>query len=803
MIFRIYKNILYLPLLIVLHHVNASAQIQQALSGKVTDVKGAVIDYAILELHAVTDSSIIKTEVTDSNGKYSITLPSVVHSYLKVTALGFSGQTKVIHDTTSTQIDFVLKEASHEIGGITISAQKPLIERKIDRTIFNVSQSISAIGGDGLDAIKKAPGVNVSNGNIALIGKNTVNILVNDKLIQLSGDDLINYLRSLSADNISRIEIITTPPAQYEAAGNSGLINIVLKKDRSDGLNGTVRAGYQQATFGTWIGGGNINYHHNKLSVNARLSYNYGAIQPKENSIANFPSQTFESTDKRKDNRNSLQAILGLDYELHKGGVVGFQFMGGYAKPNISEHTNTAVIRNNALDSILYTDAYTKRLFHSNSINLNYAWDIDSTGKKLNANINQLWYGNDQDRHFISKNFYGNEVNPTGYESDNKTLGNQAIKIATAQVDVAHPTRLISLSYGGKVSFITNNSANTFFSLHDAEYRKDDALSNQFNYTENIQALYVSASKEIGKWSFQAGLRGELTQTKGQSIQNNQTNTNSYFQLFPTLYAQYAFDNDNVLNINYSKRIDRPGYSSLDPFRWYITPYSYAEGNPFLQPSFNHNFELSYSYKQRYTFTAYYQRSVQTFSQASYLDTLQNIQYNKVDNLGNINSYGLTGSTTLNPTHWWEAHVELSGYYNHFKSQYYNGISKEYGLPTFAIQCGNSFTLNSDKTFLGELNFDYSHSYQSEYYEVKASGSMSAALKVLLIKKQLILSISANDILATGRYRAKNVYNQTTQDNYYDKRSLRLMLSYKLGNKKLKEVRQRKTGIEAESNRTN
>jgi hypothetical protein len=783
-------------------HINVFAQIQ-VLSGKVTDSKGTVIDYAIVELHALVDSSIIKTEVSDSNGKYNIILPSMIHSYLKVTALGFASQTKVIYDTTLTQLDFVLNEASHEIGEVTISVQKPLIERKIDRTIFNVSQSISAIGSDGLDAIKKAPGVNVSNGDISLIGKSTVNILINDKLIQLSGDDLVNYLRSLSTDNISRIEVITTPPAQYDAAGNSGLINIVLKKNKSDGINGLLRVGYQQATLGTLTTGGNINYHHNKVSANVGMSYNYGAILPKENSTTYFPSQTFESTDKRKDTRNSLQATLGLDYELHKGGVIGFQYIGAYARPNISEQNNVVVRQSNNLDSILYTNAYSKRLFHSNNINLNYAWDIDSIGRKLTVNLNQMWYGNNQDRRFISKNFYGYEINPTGYESDNKTLGNQSIKITTAQVDITHPTRLLLLSYGGKISFINNNSANTFFHLQHNEYQKDASLFNQFSYTENIQALYVSASKEIDRWSFQAGLRGEFTQTKGQSIRNNQTNTNSYFELFPTLYTQYAFDKDNAVNFNYSKRIDRPGYSSLDPFRWYITPYSYAEGNPFLQPSFNHNFELSYTCKQHYTFTAYYQRTVQTFSQASYLDTIRNIQYVKVDNLGNINSFGLTSGTTLNLIHWWEARVELSGYYNHFKSQYYNGIIKEYGRPSFTIQNNNSFTLNSEKTILGELGFNYFQGYQSEYYEVKASANVSAALKVLLLKKQLTISIGINDILATGKYQAKNLYNLTTQDNYYDSRNLRLMLNYKLGNKKLKEVRKRETGIETEAGRTN
>ncbi|MFA6059255.1 MAG: TonB-dependent receptor [Taibaiella sp.] len=802
MIFRIYKNILYLPLLIVLH-VNASAQIQQTLSGKVTDIKGAVIDYAILELHTLADSSIIKTEVTDSSGKYSITLPSVVHSYLKVTALGFASQTKVIHDTTSTQIDFALNEASHEIGEVTISAQKPLIERKIDRTIFNVSQSISAIGGDGLDAIKKAPGVNISNGNIALVGKNTVNILVNDKLIQLSGDDLINYLRSLSADNISRIEVITTPPAQYEAAGNSGLINIVLKKNKSDGINGLLRAGYQQASLGMIIAGGSINYHQGKVSLNGGINCNYGATKPVENSIAYFPMQTFESTDKRKDNKNILQSNFGIDYELHKGGLLGFRYIASLVRPDITEQNKVLVKdRYGALDSTLTTNAGSKRKQLSNNINFNYAWDIDTSGKKLSANINRMWYSSDQNRHFVSQNYIDENIS-TGPKNDNKTTGDQAVNITTAQLDITHPTSLIALSYGGKLSFINNNSTNTFWALDGNEYKGDTSLSNQFNYWEKVQALYFSASKEVGKWSFQAGLRAEFTQTKGQSVRYNQTNTNNYFQLFPTAYIQYNINSNNVINVNYSKRIQRPGYSSLDPFRWFVTPYQYAEGNPFLKPSFNHNFELSYTYKQRYSLTVYYQKTVQSFGQLSILDTLNNIQHYKRDNLGSASSYGLTGSTTLNPAPWWESQIEASGYYSRLESMYYDGIKKEYGKPSFFVQSNNSFILNKSKTFLAELSFDYSSPSQSEYDEVRPNGSVNAGFKLLLLDKKLTLSLSTNDILATSRYRAQNVYNKTTIDNYYDDRSLRLMLNYKLGNKRQKEVRKRDTGIEAEAGRTN
>jgi hypothetical protein len=778
------------------------ANAQQSITGRITDTKNVPVTYAILTLKSTTDSMIIKNEVTDSLGHYTLSADSFNNTILVVNAMGFGEQKKVIIEA-GKPYDFILAEQNNQLNEVVISGTKPLIERKIDRTIFNVSQSISAIGGDALDAIKKAPGVSVSNDAIALIGKGSVNILIDGKLLQLSGDDLVNYLKSISADNINRIEIITTPPAQYDAAGNSGLINVVLKKDKRDGMNGTVRAGYQQASLGTIIAGAGLNYHKNKISLNAGLNYNYGAVKPVENSVAYFPTQTFESKDLREDKRNFIQSSVGIDYELHKGGILGIQYIGMQARPDMLEQSTTLVKNgNNLVDSTLSTNANGKRKYLSNSINLNYAWDIDSTGKKLSANVNRMWYSADQDRHYVSQNYTDSDV-PTAPANDNKAMGSQTITITTAQIDVTHPTKFFALSYGGKLSFIDNNSNNSFLALHNDVYQKDDSLSNQFNYEEKVQALYFSASKEIGKWSFQAGLRGEFTQTKGQSVRINQTNTNNYFQLFPTAYIQYSINVNNVFNINYSKRIERPGYSSLDPFRWYVTPYMYAEGNPFLQPSFNHNFELSYTFKQRYSFTAYYQRNVHAFGQANRLDTVSNIQIFRSDNLGTANSYGFTANATINPTPWWEMQVGLGGYYSRFTSTYYDGVERGYGRPSFSVDNNNSFTLNKAKTFFAEVSFDYSSPSQSQYYEAHANGSVNAGFKLLLLDKQLTLALSANDILATDRYRAQNIYNQTTIDNYYDKRNLRLTMTYKLGSKKLKEVRQRDTGIEAEAGRAN
>jgi outer membrane receptor protein involved in Fe transport len=777
-----------------------SVNAQQIISGVISDVQNVPVTYAILTLKNTEDSSIIKNEVTDSLGRYTLSADSFSGTMLVASAMGYTEQRKLITNLNQSY-DFKLAEQGKRIDEVVVNGARPLIERKIDRTIFNVSQSITAIGGDALDAIKKAPGVNVSNDVIGITGKSNVSIVIDGKLLQLAGDDLINYLKSIPSDNINRIEVITTPPAQYDAAGNSGLVNIVMKKDKRDGMNGTLRAGYQQASQGLLISGGSLNYHKDKIAITGGINYNNGAIKPVINTTAHFPGQTFESENNRKQAINYLQCSVGMDYEVHKGGIIGIQYLGILGRPNLTEQNRTVVNGANTLpDSTLTTIADATRKYLSHSINLNYNWDIDTGGTKLSANINRMWYGADQNRHFISQNFTDQNI-ATGPGSDNKTIANQAVNITTAQLDITHPTKWIALTYGGKLSFITNNSANTLWALDHDEYQQDFSRSNEFNYDEKIQALYFSASKDVGKWSFQGGLRGEFTQTKGVSLSTNQTNTNKYFQLFPTVYILYKFNDDHVFTVNYSKRIQRPEYSSLDPFRWYLSPYSFTEGNPFLQPSFNHNFELSYTYKQRYAVSVYYQRSVHTFDQVSLLDTINNIQYFKTDNIGTTSGYGINVSATLNPTHWWESQLEVSGYYSSLSSMYYDGVKKQYGKPGFSVQNSNSFILNKSKTFFGELSFDYSSPNQSGYDQLKASGSINAGLKLLLLDKQLTLSLTANDLLATARYRTINTYNQIAVSNYFDRRSVRVMVNYKLGSSKLKEVRQRETGIEAEAGR--
>ena len=783
-----------------------SAQAQYVMRGKITNVQKEPIPYAVVVVLKGTDSSIQSTTITDSTGDYILTVPSAKNVLIKISATGYTEQTSAVTDITKQDntLNFVLAESNRELSEVSVSVQKPLFERKADRIIFNVGSSITAIGGNALDAVRKAPGVMVrqEDNSINLAGKSGVLVLINGRMLQLSGDDLITYLQAIPTDNIDRIEVITTPPAQYDAAGNSGLINIVLKKNNKNGLNGDVRAGYEQSGYGTGIGGANLNYRAGKLNLYAGTNYTDGAKNVVERLNTYYPGSAALLTDAYKKTVNDLQYTLGADYEIHKNGILGIQFTGNDVIRVDNENIDIKnVVPNNPIpDSIVHTNAYQHGKRDNNIINLNYVWNIDTTGKKLTINANRLWYSNDKNRQYETQDYYGNYTSPTGTASMDMNTGNQHINITTAQADVELPYKLVSITCGGKMSFIQNNSDNNFLYYANGSYYNDPSISDNFNYTEDVQALYLSVQRTIGKWNLQVGGRGEFTQTRAYSPTLNQTSTNTYFNTFPTAYVGYTANKDNVFNINYSERINRPGYSDLDPYRSYTSPYSYTEGNLFLQPSYSKTLELNYTLKGKYNFTTFYQFEQNSFGKLFFADS--NMTYVKSANYANNISYGATVLVPFDPAPWWNMQTQVSGYMQETATGYYTGTEQQYQQAAYYIYSGNNFTLNKSKTLMGELNLLYQSKSLSDLFLRKPTGSVDAGIKALFLNKKLIVSINGNDLLATQRAQGTNIITGQTINHYFDTRNVRLMVNYKFGNNKIKEKRERNMGIEDEKSRT-
>ena len=779
-------------LLIILFQNQVFSQIK--ISGQIKDKKNNPVEFIEIQLQN-KDSIIFKSELTNAEGKFIIETEKGEYSLL-VRQLGVIYHEQKINVIQDTYIGIInITEKEQQLQEVVITAKKKLIERKVDKLIFNVENSISASGGDAIDALKITPRVKVKNDNISMIGKNNMSVMVDDKLILLTGDELINFLKSIPSDNIKSIEVITTPPAKYDAEGNSGLINIKLKKSKLNQWNASLRSSYIQSTYPKGSFGGNFDYQKNKLSLYSNLNYVNGSNAPVETNKIYYPLGLWNEENKRRDFQNSVNGRIGADYKISEKFSVGMQYLGSFSKPKIAENSLTTIYNqtNSQIDSYINTLSENLGKNNNHSLNLNSTVVFDTIGKKMNINLDYFKFKNDDNRIFNTINLLS---------ANNTSL--QDIQNYSAKIDFEHPLKWINLSYGGKLSFIkTQNNVNYFDTTLGTPIFVP-TQSNEFNYDENTQAIYINGTKKLNeKWETQLGFRLENTQTEGVSKTLNQKNTNSYAKLFPTFYLTYTPNEKNAFSINYNKRINRPSYNRLNPFRWYSNPFSYTEGNPFLQPSFSNNLELNYTFNDNWSNSIYYSHTDNGFEQITIVDNTDNIQKTIAQNFFKTTIIGISESYTYNKLKWLSSTFSFDWNYSKSESlipitnQNLNGSNAYFSI-------SNDFNLNKNKTLLFNFSYWYNFKGTSDLDKNNAYSQLDASLKYFAFDKKLQISFNANDILSTNRpiYTSFTNNIQIDYKNYYDVRLFRLSLVYKFGNKNI-NVEKKEVGNQEEKERTN
>ncbi|CAL2081150.1 TonB-dependent receptor domain-containing protein [Tenacibaculum sp. 190524A02b] len=761
----------------------------QTFKGIIKDNNNTPIAFA--NVIVKQNNQMITGTITDEEGKFEITVTKKKPFQIEISFINYESWHKEVTAISNTDFGvIILKEIKNELDEVIITAKKPTIKRKVDRLVFNIENSIVSSGGDAMDVLKKTPGVRVGDNAISLIGKSSVRILINDRISPLTGEDLTNYLQSLNSNDITKIEVITNPPSKYEAAGNSGLINIVLKKAKKNYFGGNVRSTYRQATYASAILGGGITYQKNKLSLFTNINASNGSVEVNETNKIFYPNQTWDTDSKVRYFTKSIAARAGIDYDINENTSFGFQYLGGTSKPDNNEITNTNLINNlRTIDSLLLTKAGVDKKNYYHSFNGHFKAELDTLGKSINVDVDYFIYDNKQTRNNTTETFQqGNLVqNPTNVF---RNTSNQHIKSFTSGIDLEWPSKFANLEFGGKVSFIKNNSDVSAFNFQNNTFTINPNQSNVFEYQENTQAIYASVSKSLKKWDFKLGLRMEFTQTEGNSITLNQLNENNYNKLFPTAYVTYNPNDSHSLSLNYGKRINRPNYHELNPFRWYSNPFSYSEGNPFLQPSFIDNFELSHTFKNNLNTSFYVSFTEDGSDQITLTDSNTNIQATVRRNFLTQNVLGIYQSYTLKKVKWLESYLQYDVNYSKIKSNLPNTIQEQDGF-NFYGAIDNSFYFNNSKTFLGEFNFWYSSPSVSGVDRIGQSYAADMGLKWLFLDKKLQVNFVLTDIFKTNRSVIKSIVNGIKQEynNYYDNRQLRVSLTYKFGNSKLRSKR--------------
>ncbi|MGV3656841.1 MAG: outer membrane beta-barrel protein, partial [Chitinophagaceae bacterium] len=573
------------------------------IAGSVQDPSQKALAAATISLLHAKDSAIAKINAADKEGRFQFEGIANGAYLISVSAVGhvktFSKHFELSPTNTVVNLQpIVVSPASKEMAGVTVVASKPMIEQKIDRTVLNVDASVTNVGATALEVLEKAPGVTVDkDGNISLKGKQGVMVMMDGRPTYLSATELSNYLKSLPATAIDQIEIMTNPSSKYDAAGNSGIINIKSKKNRQKGFNGSLTANYGQGVYWKNNESINLNYRTGKLNLfaNGGISFWNGfqtltIHREFKNPSSKELNAIFDQVSNMRNSSDYYNLKVGADYYLSKKTTLGFVTSGFFNDGSFTSNT-TSYLKNasNTLDSIVVAHSVSNSIWKNGSLNLNMRHQFDSTGRELTADLDYVKYDSRSIQSFSSVN-YNIDMVKRGEEALRATLPVD-INIYTAKMDYAQPFgKEGKLEAGVKTGYVaTDNGANYFIPENGSEqidYRK----SNNFEYKENIAAAYVNINKQFKKFGVQGGLRYEYTTYTGNQYGNPQRQdssfTSSYGSLFPTVFVSYKMNDKNQFGASFARRIDRPAYQDLNPFLEFIDVYTYEQGNPFLRPQF-------------------------------------------------------------------------------------------------------------------------------------------------------------------------------------------------------------------------
>jgi outer membrane receptor protein involved in Fe transport len=778
------KKIFGLMILLFLFTTVNAQELQ--VKGKITNQHKAPLELVYVSL-INTDSTIIKRVLTDSLGQFSIKAKSGVYR-LTLEEFGTENSWK-ISLLQDLDLGGIIVKESLELDGVTITAKKKIIEQKVDRLVFHVENATSATGGTALDALKATPTVRVQNDQISIVGKGEVLVMIDDRLQRMSQEDLANFLKSIPADNIKSIEVITTPPAKYDAEGNNGLINIQLKTARTNSWNATIGSSYTQKTYA----GGNLqglfNYNRNKLSF--QLSVNKGRQDLLMNSESQilYENELWKQNMKNKSENKALSFGSGIDYKMTKKWTTGINYLGSFTDRNsVSNPLTTRLNRSTeSINSYIASNlnAYSKP--EMNSFNWYHSIALDSAGRKITFDLDYFNYRK-KDQNSFSGNTLNSEkqiTSSTFFSSLNTNINR--IQNYSGKADVALPTKWADLSFGMKASYTHTNNDLAVYDDQNGIPVLNTNQSNVFSYEEQNEAVYFSASKKLSeKWEGQMGLRLEATQTKGYSANLDQTNKNNYVKLFPTAYLSYVPNDNNTFSVNYSRRIRRPDFDYLNPFIIRTNPYDYSEGNPFLKPSYFDNLEFSYVKNQKWVNSVYFSHTSDFGQELSIVDANTNITKRTPLNYADIYQIGFSTSYNFNKYSWWNSFTGFNINYQYVKSKT-DFVQSIAGYNAY-FYSNNDFTLNKSKSIFIGLNYGFQLPGRYQIFEISTMHILDLSAKFLFLDKKLSCAIVVEDVLNGQRPLISYTSNgiKTTVKNYGDTRGFRVSLSYKFGNNKLK-----------------
>jgi 5-hydroxyisourate hydrolase-like protein (transthyretin family) len=779
------------------------------VSGVVLDENGKPVDFATIGIFKNTDSSLVKTAVTNPDGKFTIPNMAVGTYYIKINMMGYH-----VYKSKTFNLDLAplslgeikLIADSKTLKAVSVTAVKPMLERKADKLVMNVENSAVAVGSSALELLQRAPGVSVDqNDIISMQGKQGVMILLDGKQTYMSQADVSNLLRNMQSSEIESIELITNPSSKYDASGNSGVINIKTKRNKGGGANGSVNAGMAYGKNLRGNSGLNLNYRNKDANVFG--SYNFG--KGSRDNMLNIdrisngtPDTYFAQLSDNHRNFTNNNFKVGVDFFLNKNNTLGF-LVNSYINSG-SEKTFTRTNMGSSfstIDSLLNGRNSESSSYKNFSYNANYKSVLDTAGQEITFDFDYSKYNSDEDSRVNSEVVFpnGTLVRPSTYWRYNTP---RAIDIKAARVDYTFPiNKTTRLEAGAKSSWVETDNDLQATALIGSVWTNDPRKSNRFVYSENINAVYASLSKQVNKTKIQAGLRMEQTSVEGKLINTNEVVDPSYWDFFPTVYIQQDLAKDHQLGVSYGRRIDRPSYDALNPFIFYLDQYTYNKGNPFLQPQYTDNYEVSYTLMQKYFLTVGYSVVHDAITEVILPDESLKALYQTYANIATNTNLSASLNIPVKVRKWWNLNTNLSAFHLTFETPNLAGKSLKTGRTAYQVRIQNNFIIAEG--FTAELNGNFDSPMTYGTLEIENRGFVDAGLSKTLLNKKATLRFAVSDVFDTNRTRLKSAY-PGLRYNLYQKNEtqlFRLSFNYRFGKNEIKPARRRTTSTEAEQGR--
>jgi outer membrane receptor protein involved in Fe transport len=800
-------------LLLCTFFITTGVWAQGTVTGSVVDNTGKPVEKASIIILNIKDSSEVKGTSAGSDGVYHFRRIAPGTYLVVASAVG-----KVKHysdpfsvgekDLTVPAIQLMPEVKS--LSEVTITTQKPMVEQKIDRMVVNVDASPTNVGTTVMDVLQKTPGISVDkDGNISLKGKSGVMVMMDGKPTYLSASDLANLLKNMPSSELEQIEVMTNPPAKYDAAGNAGVINLKTKKNKARGFNGNVTVGGGYGKGPKANNSINLNYRTGKFNFFGSYNESFNRhpqtldLSRKFRDTIGGPINSIfmQHTDMNNEyGENSFK--VGTDYSMNRKTTIGVVFT-GYFNPGYFDSENKTNMEDGQgnVDSVSVTNGHVKQNFQNFGVNLNFTHKFDSTGKELSGSLDYLGY--DLANHQMYRTNY---TTPDGVllppvDTLRGVLpGN--IRIYTGKVDYVNPFKHDwKLETGLKASSVRTDNDAEYDNLVAGKWLVDTTKTNHFIYTEGILAAYASVSKVFNKhWTVQTGLRMETTISKGNLTTDTTTFNRNYTKLFPTAYIQYTLNDKNQFVLDYGRRIQRPDYNDLNPFKYFLDPYTYQEGNPFLKPQISNNIELTHTYHSVLTTTLNYTQVTDIIQQVLLQNDATHTTFVQQGNVARQENIGLAVNFGMPVTKWWTPNVYASLAYNDYK-----GVINGYPLEVF----GYTLTGNMSQSF------SFKHGWKAEasgwYQGKQVSGTMIAnpmgainfGVSKQVLKDAGTVRLNLQDPFNLAHFSGYSRYGNVdvTIVNHWDNRVVNLSFTYRFGKNQqnIREHRQSSSADEESS----